>query len=42
MRDEEKIYGLIMDTAKAGYTYNTVEGKAARGFLEHTRKLPKD
>lgn len=25
-----------------GYTYNTAEGKAARGFLERVRKLPKD
>lgn len=25
-----------------GYTYNDEEGKAARGFLEHVRKLPKD
>lgn len=27
---------------KLGYTYNIEEGKAARGFLEHVRKLPKD
>ncbi|MDE5697260.1 MAG: aminoglycoside 6-adenylyltransferase [Lachnospiraceae bacterium] len=25
-----------------GYTYNVEEGKAARGFLEHVRSLPKD
>lgn len=27
---------------KLGYTYNLEEGKAARGFLERVRKLPKD
>lgn len=27
---------------KLGYTYNTVEGKAARGFLERVRQLPRD
>ena len=25
-----------------GYTYNTAEGKAARGFLERVQRLPKD
>lgn len=27
---------------KLGYTYNAVEGKAARGFLERVRQLPRD
>ncbi len=27
---------------KLGYVYNIAEGKAARGFLERVRKLPKD
>lgn len=27
---------------KLGYTYNDMEGKAARGFLERVRQLPKD
>lgn len=27
---------------RLGYEYNDVEGKNARGFLEHVRKLPKD
>lgn len=27
---------------KLGYTYDREEGKAARGFLEHVRRLPRD
>ena len=28
--------------SKLGYTYNAAEARAARGFLEHVRTLPKD
>ena len=28
--------------SRLGYAYNAAEGKAARGFLDHVRKLKKE